>query len=204
MTSVRELLRESDPVRHEAPITAADREHARRTLIARAGGVAELPLGRLPRRAIAGLVLLLGGAMLMGGYGLWPRGDATVHAAVRFEVRLAEHQPAPGLRPAVVRGSDQVVHLHEDVVASNGDVKEGRVAAAEGGRFAIHITLNTAAADRLRRATSGHIGRPLAILIDGEVATAPVVRSAIGDTAVISGHYTREEAKRIAEGIPRR
>jgi preprotein translocase subunit SecD len=39
------------------------------------------------------------------------------------------------------------------------------------------------------------------ILIDGEVVAAPVVRSAVGDSAVISGDFSRSEAERIAEGI---
>ena len=53
----------------------------------------------------------------------------------------------------------------------------------------------------MRQATAEHIGRPVAILIDGTVVMAPIVRSPIGDSAVISGQFTREEAERIAAGI---
>jgi len=41
----------------------------------------------------------------------------------------------------------------------------------------------------------------VAILIDGSVVMAPVVRAPIGDSAVISGKYTRAEAERIADGM---
>jgi preprotein translocase subunit SecD len=41
----------------------------------------------------------------------------------------------------------------------------------------------------------------VAILIDGEVVLAPIVRSAIGDEAMITGDSTQAEAERIAAGI---
>jgi SecD/SecF fusion protein len=68
-------------------------------------------------------------------------------------------------------------------------------------RFSVFVELLEPGAQRMRQATAGHIGRPVAILIDGKVVIAPVVRSAIGNSAVISGGYTRVEAARIAEGI---
>ena len=59
-------------------------------------------------------------------------------------------------------------------------------------------------AERLRQATSAHIGRPVAILLEGRVAMAPTVRSPIAESAVITGAFTEAEARRIAEGISRR
>ena len=40
-----------------------------------------------------------------------------------------------------------------------------------------------------------------AILIDGEVVMAPVIRSAISNSALITGTFTRADAERIADGI---
>jgi len=53
----------------------------------------------------------------------------------------------------------------------------------------------------MRRATATHIGKPMAVLIDGDVVAAPIVKSPFGQSAVISGDYTRSEAERIARGI---
>jgi len=58
-----------------------------------------------------------------------------------------------------------------------------------------------AGAERMRQATAIHLGHPVAILIDGEVVIAPIVRSAISDSAAITGDYTRAEAERIASGV---
>jgi preprotein translocase subunit SecD len=46
-----------------------------------------------------------------------------------------------------------------------------------------------------------HLGRPVAILIDGEVVSVPTVKSPIGAAAVISGDFTRADAERIAQGM---
>jgi hypothetical protein len=46
-----------------------------------------------------------------------------------------------------------------------------------------------------------HLGKPVAILIDGSVVIAPTVKSAIGAAAIISGDYTQADAQRIAAGI---
>jgi preprotein translocase subunit SecD len=43
----------------------------------------------------------------------------------------------------------------------------------------------------------------MAVLVDGRVVMAPVVRSPISGSAVITGNFTRADAERIAEGIYR-
>jgi len=63
------------------------------------------------------------------------------------------------------------------------------------------VRLNAAGADKMRRATMNHLGRPVAILIDGEVVSVPTVKSPIGAAAVISGDFTRADAERIAQGM---
>lgn len=50
--------------------------------------------------------------------------------------------------------------------------------------------------------TKESVGRQIAILLDGEVISAPTVQTAITDgNAVISGNFTVEEAKKLAQGI---
>jgi preprotein translocase subunit SecD len=134
-------------------------------------------------------------------YQAWSRGTP-VEAAVRIEVRLAETEAAGALRAARIAGSDRVVYLHPETVVSNGDVADSRAVPSDDGlRFSVLVELHPPAAERMRRATSAHVGRPLAILIDGEVAVAPIVRSPIGETAVITGNYSKAEAQRIADGL---
>jgi preprotein translocase subunit SecD len=67
--------------------------------------------------------------------------------------------------------------------------------------FNIGIRFNEAGAEKMRRATANHLGKPLAVLIDGEVVMAPTLRSPVSDSALISGDFSQAEAERIVNGI---
>jgi TonB family protein len=67
--------------------------------------------------------------------------------------------------------------------------------------YSISVTFSVAGSNRLAEATKIHLGRPIAILLDGRVLSAPTVRSIIRGSAVISGDFTRGEAERIAAGL---
>jgi preprotein translocase subunit SecD len=123
-------------------------------------------------------------------------------AAVRFEVRLAEDRPVLGLREAKVSGSDRSVYLHDEVIVTNGDIAAARV--VQGGdpsQYGVSVEFNASGAEKMRAATGNHIGKPVAILLDGQVVMAPVLRTPIGAAAVVTGNLTRTEAERIASGI---
>jgi hypothetical protein len=144
------------------------------------------------------LALVIAG---VAGMGLWP-GRGTVEAAIRFEVRLAEDQPAPGLFAARVAGSEQIVFLHPETVVTNDDIVRSAVVAGDvSSRFNISVQFDADGAQKMQQATANHIGRPVAILIDGDVVMAPVLRSPIGASAMITGNYARSEAQRIVDGI---
>jgi preprotein translocase subunit SecD len=120
---------------------------------------------------------------------------------VRLEVRLAETQPAAGLVVARIAESERLIYLHPEPIVTNEDIAQSWVTQDGPDRFSVSVEFLEAGALRMRQATSAHVGRPVAILIDGHVVTAPVVRSAISNLAVITGDYTRAEATRIADGI---
>jgi hypothetical protein len=134
------------------------------------------------------------------GYALWERMATPVFAAVRFEIRLAEDQPAPGLIVAQVPQSDRFIYLHPEIVVNNDDIGEASV-AQDGGQSSINVRFLPPGAQRLEQATKAHVGRRVAILIDGRVAMALVVRAPIGEWAMITGPFSRAEAERIADGI---
>jgi preprotein translocase subunit SecD len=117
-------------------------------------------------------------------------------------VRLAEEQPGADRRAAKVAGSDRVIYLHDEVVVTNGDIARSAVApGSTPSTFNIGIRFNEAGAEKIRRATANHLGKPLAVLIDGEVVMAPTLRSPISDSALINGDYSQAEAERIVNGI---
>jgi len=68
-------------------------------------------------------------------------------------------------------------------------------------RYDVEIQLSADGAARLREATRQHVGRPVALVIDGIVAMAPTVRSEIGELGRLTGNYSREEAERLVRGM---
>jgi preprotein translocase subunit SecD len=102
---------------------------------------------------------------------------------------------------AQIGNSGRLIYLHPEIVVNNDDIAESSLVDEGGGRVAIAVRFEPAGAERMRQATKGHIGRPLAILIDGRVVMAPTLRGPVSDSAMITGVYTKAEAQRVVEGI---
>ncbi len=62
----------------------------------------------------------------------------------------------------------------------------------------VSFTLKPEAASRFRQVTGDNIGRPLGIVLDNQVVSAPTIQSAIYDQGQITGRYTLEEAQDLA------
>lgn len=205
MPNVDDLLRDADPLRHETGMDSQHRDRIRRAVRAAATETtaASRVWFRAPLAVAALVALILVGIFAAGARGL--RGSATVYAAVRFEVRLAETQPGPGLTEARVSGSGRPIYLHDEVVVTNADIEHcTAVSGSDASRYNIGVEFNAAGAEKMRVATLAHEGRPMAILIDGGVVMAPVIRSPVSRAALINGDYSRAEAERIVNGIGRR
>jgi TonB family protein len=133
-----------------------------------------------------------------------PASIAQTKPAPRLEIRLAEDSPGAGLTEAVVSESQRRIYLHPTALVTNADVASARVVSENRGGLLSHsvaVTFNSAATGRVTAATSAHLGKPLAILIDGRIVAVPVVRDAIGTSAVINGNFTAEQAKALVDGL---
>jgi len=202
MKTVREMLRDADPVRAEHGSHDADRDWRRQAIVAAAAAASAPPAPWFHRRAVIAVAAAIVVGIVAVGSQIWPRGGATLQAAVRFEVRLAEAQPAADLLEARVAGSAKVLYLHREIIVTNDDIARSRVVQGDGpSRFGIGVEFTPSGAEKMLQATAGHIGSPVAIIIDGNVVMAPVLRSPISASAVISGDFTQAEAERIVNGI---
>jgi preprotein translocase subunit SecD len=135
-------------------------------------------------------------------------------------------QPVPGSGPVTARVDVQFRPVQEAVpggaaappdVLVDGDGVAYRLAAGIGdftrfddvraemdprGTWVVTIDLTAGDAAVFERWTAENTGSQLAIVVDGEVVTAPVIQSAItGGSVQIAGNYTREEAEELAEAI---
>jgi preprotein translocase subunit SecD len=101
-----------------------------------------------------------------------------------------------------VSGSGRAVYLHNEAVVNNSDIAAARVVlGGDPSQYSIGVEFNASGADKIRVATGNHIGKPVAILLDGQVVMTPVVRVPIGGSAVITGNFTKAEAERIVNGV---
>ncbi len=206
MKTVRDILQDADPLRHESDRLEAERNRIRQAVVAAAAevtGSSRAWFGR-PVAVWAAVTLIVVGIAAVG-FQIWSRGGTTLQAAIRFEVRLAEDHPDFALREVRLAGSNRVIYLHQEIIVSNEDIAQSRVIQGDGpSRFGVGVEFNAAGARKMLQATAGHVGRPVAIIIDGEVVTAPVLRGPISTSAVIGGSYTQAEAERIFNGISMR
>ncbi len=203
MKTISELLQDADPLQHEPTRPSGERDLRRQAILAAASG-SRAHAGVRSRSLVTvfvAIALMMIGVSLLGSR-VWSPFVSDVQGAVRFEVRLAEDKPGPGLREAKVSGSDRSVYLHDEVVVDNGDIAEARVVPGSSpSQYAVAIKFNASGAEKMTAATGSHIGKHLAILLDGKVVMAPVLRSPIGASAVITGNFTKAQAERIANGI---
>ena len=80
------------------------------------------------------------------------------------------------------------------------DLKDAQPAMnQQNNQCVVNLEFSTEGADKFADATLNNVGRTIAILLDGEVLTSPVVREPImGGRAEISGQRDLEEAQRLA------
>jgi hypothetical protein len=196
MRTLAEVLRAADPLEYEAPRTRGDRQVTRQAALD-----PRLAADRWSRRSfVRTAIIAMAVATVAVGMRSWPRGVADLVAAVRFEVRLAEEQPAPGLSAKTI--GDRTIYLHQESVLTNADIADAHVVHGDGANaFSVHLVFNAEGAAKMKQASEEHIGRPIAILIDGAVVMAPVVRAPMSTSAAITGQFTQAEAQRIVSGI---
>jgi hypothetical protein len=202
MKTIRELLRDGDPLQDEAALPVLERDSRRQAVLAAASS-REWPNfhsgSRIALFAIVVTTLIVISAL---GSRIWLPFVGDVQGAVRFEVRLAEDRPAPGLGKAKVSDSGKTVYLHSEVIVDNGDIATARIIPGSNpSQYAVELKFNGSGTEKISKASGNHIGRPIAILLNGQVVMAPTVRSPIGDSAVVTGNFTRAEAERIVNGM---
>jgi hypothetical protein len=146
MNPIRNLLQEADPLRVELEPSAADRIRQRQAILTAAVNTplrATESRSRIPIYLSILLALIM---MVIVALRLWTPFIDDAQAAVRFELRLAEQNPAPGLREATGPGG-QTLYLHGEALATNSDIAQGKVIPGPSGSgYAIEVAFKPSAA----------------------------------------------------------
>ncbi len=139
-----------------------------------------------------------------------------IRTTALLEFKLVKAGPAPdeetllqdfgGQAPEdmeVVRGDPKRTqggyYLVSKVAAITGkDLRTARRSTDEWNNPAVAFTLGPEGARRFERVTSENIGKPLAIVLDGRIQSAPTIQDRISDSGIIHGRFSIEEAEDLA------
>jgi preprotein translocase subunit SecD len=122
-----------------------------------------------------------------------------VGSVAKLEFRLVPESRDAGIGVITLKDQAGAPVVVEDPALMTGDaVDDARVDFDPQGQVEVALRMTAAGADDFARITSENVGRQLAIVLDGIVYSAPVIRSSItGGQASITGGFSTEEARRL-------
>ena len=148
------------------------------------------------------------------------RAKEIIRSTALLELKLVEEGPAPsreallqtrsGAVPPdmeVVSGVDDILsgtpatvyYLVRRVAAVTGrDLRSARPTLDENNLPAVSFSFNRDGARKFGQVTGQNIGRPLAVILDNQVQTAPTIQGRITDIGEITGQFTSQEAADLA------
>ena len=141
------------------------------------------------------------------------RAKALIRSTSLLELKLVEEGPSPS-REALLQARNGVVppdmeiatqpsgvgaepfyYLVRRVAAVTGrDLRNARPSLDEFNQPAVSFTLNREGAGKMGDITSANLGRGLAIILDGQVRSAPTIQGRITDSGQITG-VSQQEAE---------
>lgn len=122
-----------------------------------------------------------------------------VGSVAKLEFRLVPNGVGQGIGSTTMRNKAGQPVIVEDQALMTGDaVADARVDFDPQGQVEVTLKLSPLGAQTFARITSENVGRQLAIILDGIVYSAPVIRDSItGGSASISGGFTTDEARQL-------
>jgi len=117
-----------------------------------------------------------------------------------FELRLASHEKVEGWERVPGPGPENTpVWISPEVALTNRDVARAWPARAPDGKPCVGVLFTEEGTLKMARLTKSHIGELLAVILDGRVTMAPMIRKEISRETMINGNFTEEETGSIAK-----
>jgi preprotein translocase subunit SecD len=122
-------------------------------------------------------------------------------------IRLVQDQPGPDTLK--LQGTDgKPVILSPEAILAQDDITKVEVIEVPQWRedvpahYAIYLYFKPDAAQRFKQFTRDHLGKTLAVVIDGKVFMKAIINSPIESPAMIEGtYYTLADATQVAEQL---
>lgn len=94
-------------------------------------------------------------------------------------------------------GSELYFALKTVAPVTGGDLQEVRVEGNQYGQPVVGFQLSATAGQRFKEFTRQNLKEPLAIVLDGNVISAPIINAEISDRGIIEGNFTQQEAQEL-------
>lgn len=118
--------------------------------------------------------------------------------SLRKELKLHPSAVEKKRKEDIFRKKLTIVIKHEAEFAGDS-IKEAHASRRKGSdRFQISVTLEPETGQRMLALTKQNIGKALAIVVDGEVLSAPMIQGEFGAQFEITGMFTKKEANNLA------
>jgi preprotein translocase subunit SecD/SecD/SecF fusion protein len=133
---------------------------------------------------------------------------ALIGTTAHMTFQLVDENAAPGIT-APPLGDEilprldapgQTMAVYSDVAMDGADLNNAQASTdPQTGQWDVTFTLNSVGAREFADVTTANVGKQFAIVLDGKVIEAPVIREPItGGNGVITGNYTPQRATDLA------
>jgi SecD/SecF fusion protein len=96
----------------------------------------------------------------------------------------------------------QTIFVKNRAEMSGKSVKSAQAFLAPGKlAYEIEVRLTSEGADQMKKLSTENEGRPMAIVLDGEVLSAPTINSVLGDQFQITGSFNEKSARDLASAM---
>ncbi len=116
--------------------------------------------------------------------------------------RTEDPNRSPGPRNVIYPSLDEegvYYVLEQTPVVSGEDLNDAQPAFDQNGQPSVNFRFNPTGGRKFGQYTADNVGSPFAIVLDGEVISAPTIREAIpGGSGQITGRFTVEESTELA------
>jgi preprotein translocase subunit SecD len=107
--------------------------------------------------------------------------------------------PPGSMRLPMQENEQQFIIVQQRAVISGDMLRDARTNFDQTGQPVVSFAFDGIGARRFSDVTTQNVGRPFAIVLDGKVLSAPVIREPItGGAGQISGHFTVQEANDLS------
>ena len=125
----------------------------------------------------------------------------TVGPKPKIECRLAQNHPGANLVKMQIEDTDRTIYVSDEVLLSNADIASVSLVRQESETPWVELVLTEPGKVKFSEATEANIGRPVAILVDGAIVSAPVVRARISGGLVSIRGLSKEKARNMVDSL---